>query len=282
MKKLNFLVFSIFLSCIFAVSILAQGSVMPAQDNSNIVRQNLSQAEIDRIVKNFTAKEAEFRESLKDYVFNRSAIVQTIGLGGQVTGEFRRDSFMSLSPQGARFEKILFAPMTTLTELTITPQDIEDLGGVNPFALDPTVAGQYNFNYVGKEKIDDLDLYVFDVAPKITPDAKKTKQRFFIGRIWVDDRDLQIVKSKGKAIPEDKNNKYPVVETWRENVEGKYWFPSFTSANDQLVFDSGHVVNLRMRVKYSDYRQGKTDVRILDDDEPNPAPTPTPTATPQP
>lgn len=276
MKKLNLQLFSIFLSWFCAAGIFAQSAGFPAQDNSNIVRQDLSQAEIDRIVKNFTAKEAEFRDSLKDYVFNREATVQTIGLGGQVTGEFRRNSFMSLSPEGARFEKILFAPISTLDGLTITPQDLEDLGGVNPFALDPIVAAQYNFSYVGKEKIDDLDLYVFDVAPKVMPDAKKTKQRFFIGRIWVDDRDLQIVKSKGKAIPEDKDNKYPVVETWRENVEGKYWFPAYSSSNDQLVFDSGQVVNLRMRVKYSDYRQGKTDVRILDDDEPNPTPTPTP------
>lgn len=276
MKKINFLLFSIFLSCVSAAGAFAQQAVNIPQDNSKIVRKDLSQAEIDRIVKNFTAKEAEFRESLKDYVFNREATVQTIGLGGQVTGEFRRDSFMSLSPEGARFERILFAPISTLTELTITPQDIEDLGGVNPFALDPTVAGQYNFSYVGKEKVDELDLYVFDVAPKVMPDAKKTKQRFFIGRIWVDDRDLQIVKSKGKAIPEDKNNKYPVVETWRENVEGKYWFPAYTSSSDQLVFDSGQVVNLRMRVKYSNYRQGKTDVRILDDDEPTPAASPTP------
>ena len=86
---------------------------------------------------------------------------------------------------------------------------MEDLGGVNPFALEAAKIGQYNIKYVGKERIDELDLYVFDVAPKVTPDPKKTKERFFIGRIWVDDNDLQIVKSKGKAIPETKNNKFP-------------------------------------------------------------------------
>lgn len=275
MTKVRTFLFAILVLSFCASGTLAQ-TINIAQDNSKIVRKDLSQADLDRIVKTFTAKEAEFRESLKDYVFNREAIVQTIGLGGQVTGEFRRDSFMALSPEGTRFERILFAPITTITEMTITPQDIEDLGGVNPFALDPSVANQYNFNYVGKEKIDDLDLYVFDVAPKVMPDPKKTKQRFFIGRIWVDDRDVQIVKSKGKAIPEDKGSRYPVVETWRENVEGKYWFPAFTSSNDQLVFDNGQIVNMKMRVKYTNYRQGKTDVRILDDDEPTPAPSPTP------
>jgi hypothetical protein len=252
-----------------------------AQTEGTIVRKDLSQAEIDRIVKNFTTKEGEFRESLKNYVFNRNAVIQTLGLGGQITGEYRRDSFMTFTESGERFEKILFAPMSTLTEINVTPADLEDLGGVNPFALEPSVVHLYNFTYVGKEKIDDLDLYVFDVAPKVMPDPKKTKQRFFIGRIWVDDRDLQMVKSKGKAIPEDKDNKYPVVETWRENIDGKYWFPAYSSANDQLVFGSGQVVRIKVRVKYSDYRLGRSDVRILDDDEPvkdeTPKPTPSPT-----
>jgi hypothetical protein len=97
------------------------------------------------------------------------------------------------------------------------------------------------------------------------PDPK-SKERFFLGRIWVDDRDLMIVKSKGKGVPEDKNAKYPVVETWRENVDGKYWFPAYATSDDELVFDSGRSSKLRMRVKYTDYTKGTTDVIVLDED----------------
>jgi len=274
MKRTKIILFTLLVWC-FSTS----GAF--AQQNANIVKKDLSQAEIDRIVKTFTAKEGEFRGALTNYVFNRSATVQTIGMGGQITGMFRRDSFMNLTNNGDRFEKILFAPMPTLTEINITPQDLEDLGGINPFALEPSTVPQYNFSYVGKEKIDDLNLYVFDVAPKVLPNPKKSKLRLFSGRVWVDDRDLQIVKSKGKAVPEDKNNKYPVVETWRENIDGKYWFPAFSSSDDELVFDSGQSVKLRMRVKYTDYKQGNSDVKILDDEEtvvetPKPKPTPTP------
>ena len=99
--------------------------------------------------------------------------------------------------------------------------DLEDLGGVNPFALEPRNISQYNFNYLGKEKIDELNLHVFEVAPKVMPNPK-SGIRLFTGRIWVDDEDLMIVKSKGKAVPETKDNKFPIVETWRENVDGKY------------------------------------------------------------
>jgi len=261
---------------IYLVTLMVFGllTMTISAQTSEVVKTNLAQPEINRIIKNFTTKEGEFRDSLKDYVFNRSAVIQTVGLGGNITGEYRRDSFMTLSPEGVRFEKVLFAPVPTLLDLTFTPQDLEDLGGVNPFALDPFSLNLYNFNYAGKEKIDDLNLYVFDVSPKVAPDPKKTKQRFFTGRIWVDDQDLQIVKSKGKAIPEDKNSKYPVVETWRENVDGKYWFPSYSSSDDELVFDSGQVVKLKMRVKYSNYKQGRSEVRVLDDTGAEPEPTP--------
>ncbi|MCS6873054.1 MAG: hypothetical protein N2Z23_03850 [Pyrinomonadaceae bacterium] len=245
------------------ISIFALTFSVPAQ---GITKINLSKEEIDRIIRAFTEKEKEFREALKNYVFNRSVTIQTIGLGGNVTGTYRRDSFMTFTDDGRRFERIIYFPVSTLKEISVTPEDLEDLGGVNPFALEPDVIHLYNFTLVGKEKIDELDLYVFDVTPKVIPDPKKSKQRLFTGRIWVDDRDLQIVKSKGKGIPETKNNKFPIVETWRENIDGKYWFPAFSSSDDELVFDNGQVVRIRMRVKYYNYKRTRTDVRILDDD----------------
>ena len=244
---------------------------------SKIVKSEMSQAEIDRIVKAFTAKEAVFRSALTEYVFNRNATIQTIGMGGQVTGVYRRDSFMALNEQGVRAEKIVYFPISTIQEIVITPEDVDNLGSINPYALEPAKAALYNFTFVGKEHIDELDLYVFDVAPKVLPDPKKTKELLFFGRIWVDDRDLQIVKSKGKAVPEGKNTKYPVVETWRENVGGKYWFPSYATSDDELVFDNGLAVKLKIRVRYKDYTQGKSEVKILDDTEETPTPTPTPT-----
>jgi hypothetical protein len=262
---------------VFALFLLLAGGAMA--QGSTITPANISKAEVDAMVAKFTANEASFRQALTDYVFNRYATISTIGLGGQTTGVYRRDSFMTFTSDGKRFEKITFSPMSTLTEMSITPEDLEDLGGVNPFALEPRNVSQYNFNYLGKEKIDELNLHVFEVTPKVMP-SPKSGIRLFTGRIWVDDEDMMIVKSKGKAVPETKDNKFPVVETWRENVDGKYWFPSFASADDQLVFDSGQVVRMRMRVKYADYKMGRTDVIVGDaedvSDRPQPAASPTP------
>lgn len=243
--------------------------------NEGITKKELTSVEIDRIIKKFTENEGKFHEALKDYVFNRFANVNTIGMGGQVTGVYRRDSFMTFNQDGSRFEKVLFAPVETTPPGMVTPEDLEDLGGVNPFALEPSMVSQYNFLYVGMEHIDELNFYVFDVTPKVIPDPKKSKLRLFTGRIWVEKDDLMIVKSKGKAVPETKVNKFPIVETYRENIDGKYWFPTYAYANDTLFFDKADALHIQMKVKYTDYKVGRSEVKILDD-VPDAKPSPTP------
>ena len=252
------------------------------QTTSNIVKTDMSPAEIDRIVKKFTANEFLFRQALNVYAFNRYATMQTVGMGGQISGTFKRDSYLTFNEAGERFEKILFAPISTVTEIGISVEDIDSLGGINPFAIEPKTASQYGFTYLGKEKIDELNLYVFDVSPKVALDPKKGLAKYFQGRIWVDDEDLMIVKSKGKAVPEGKQ-RFPIVETFRENVDGKYWFPSYSSSDDELVFDNGSAVKIRFRVRYKDYKLGRSDVKIVgEEDVPPEKPTPTPTPTPAP
>ena len=268
MKRSILLVFA-FLLAGFTQS-FAQAPQVPSRD--------LGAADTERIIKKVTENEQEFRAALSNYVFNRYATINIIGLGGQVTGTYRRDSYMTFSSEGARFEKLLFFPVATTPPGFVTAEDLEDLGGVNPFALEPAYVNQYNFRYIGTERIDELTLHVIDVTPKVIPDPKKSKQRLFIGRIWVDVDDLMIVKSRGKAVPETKDNKFPIVETTREQIDGKYWFPSDARSDDELVFDNGSVIKLRMRVRYTNYRVGRTEVRVLGEDEPvTPEPTPSPT-----
>lgn len=256
-----------------AVAFLLGSSIVSAfaQAAPTLEKVDLSAAEIDRIVKGFTANESKFRAALNVYVFSRSAAISTVGMGGQITGTYRRDSFIGFNPDGSRAERIDFAPIPTLTEVTITAADLDNLNGLDPFAIEPKNVDKYNFAFVGKEKIDELNLFVFDVTPKVMPEAKKNGFQLFQGRIWVDDHDLLIVKSKGKAVPEWKNERFPVIETWRENVDGKYWFPSYSTSDDELVFDNGNVVKMRVRVKYKNYALGKTSVKAVGEDEDVPA-----------
>jgi TonB family protein len=223
---------------------------------------SLDQAEIDRIIKAFTAKEVEFRNALNSYSFKRDALIQSVGMGGQVIGEFHRISNFTFDDQGNRYERITFFPMSTMPE--ITAEDIEDLGGIKPFALEPSKIDKYNFRYVGREKIDELNLYVFDVTPKVIPDPKKIKERLFSGRVWVEDQEFMIVKTKGKGVPETKINKFPTVETYRENIDGRYWFPTYSYADEELVFDNGGSLHVRMKVRYLDFTVTKGTLKVTE------------------
>jgi TonB family protein len=216
----------------------------------------------ERIIRSFTAKEAEFRRALNSYSFKRDALIQSIGMGGQVMGEYHRVSNFTFDDQGNRYEKISFFPMPTMAE--VTAEDIEDLGGIEPFALEPSKIDQYNIRYVGKEKIDELNLYIFDVTPKVMPNPKKVKDRLFSGRIWVDDQDLQIVKTKGKGVPETKNNKFPTVETYREHIDGRYWFPTYSYADEELIFENGGSLHVRMKVRYTDFTPSRATLKVTE------------------
>jgi hypothetical protein len=246
--------------------LVASASLVFAQDS--VTRSSdLSPAEVDRIIRAFTAKETEFRQALNQYSFKRDAIVQSIGMGGQVTGEYRRVSTFTFDDQGNRYEKISYFPMPSFG--SITQEDLDDLGGIQPFALEPSKISKYDFRYVGKEKIDELSLYVFDVTPRVTPDPRKTKERLFVGRVWVDDQDLQVVKTKGKGVPETKINKFPVVETYREQFGGRHWFPTYSYADEELLFENGGTLHVRMKVRYSDFAPARADVKIIEIEDPN-------------
>ena len=257
----------------FTIGFLFILAIMPASvfgQGNGSSSGTLSQAEIDRIITTFTAKEAQFRQALNEYSFKRDALMQSLGMGGQITGEYHRESLFTFDDQGTRYEKITKFPMPSFQ--SITQEDLDDLGGISPFALEPSKAGKYDFKYVGKEKIDELNLHVFDVTPKVVPNPKKSKERFFSGRVWVDDQDLQIVKTRGKGVPETKDNKFPTVETYREQIDGRYWFPTYSYADEELLFDNGATLHIRMQVKYTDFQLARAKVKITEADDPD-APT---------
>ncbi|HEY0170525.1 MAG TPA: hypothetical protein VGB98_05850 [Pyrinomonadaceae bacterium] len=253
----------------------------------SVVNRSGSPVDTDRIIRAFTQKETEFRKALNEYAFRRDAVIQTIAFGGQISGEYQRVSSFVFDDSGRRYEKIIKFPIPTLTEIQLTAEDLEDLGGVQAFALESSKIHEYDFSYVGKEKIDELDTYVFDVTPRILADARrlaalkksKATERYFQGRVWVDDRDLQIVKARGKGVPEFEQ-RFPTFETYREQIDGKYWFPTYSYADDELNFKSGQTVHLRMRVKYTDFQRLRGRATVIEQgDEPEtppakPAPTP--------
>jgi len=221
---------------------------------------------VQEIIQKFAAKEKEFKEARDNYTFRQDVRVQTLD-GDTVTGEYREVFDVTYDDKSRHLENVVFAPQNTLTDIIMTPEDLQDIRHTMPFVLTSDEVNDYDILYVGQQQEDELHCYVFDIAPKkIEP-----KRRYFQGRIWVDDQDLQIVKTFGKPVPEThkKNNEnlFPKFTTWREQVDGRYWFPAYTKADDTLHFRKGGYQDVHIRdiIKYTDYKRYGTKTIITYD-----------------
>jgi len=222
---------------------------------------------VEEIIKRFSEKEQEFRQARENYAFRQEVKVQELGSSDRVVGEFERNTDIYFDEKGKRSERIVYAPAPTLgtgrSKLQISKEDEQDLRDIQPFVLTTDDIDKYNLTYTGREKIDEITAYAFEVSPKTIEKG----QRYFEGKIWVDDRDFQIVKTYGKAVPDrhanGKNqteNLAPRFETYREPIDG-YWFPTYTRAVDTLDFDSGPI-KMRMIVRYTNYKRFQTSFQI--------------------
>jgi TonB family protein len=161
-----------------------------------------------------------------------------------------------LNQQGQREERDVVAPAVTLKNVRITEYDLADLTGLDPFPLGVDAIQKYEIAYIGRERVDDVDTYVFDVRPKTPPDPTRMRDRYFEGRVWVDTVDLAIVKLQGRSLPEDANNKFPRFETYRENIDKRIWFPTYIHADDVLRFPKNEV-HVRLTVRYTNFKRFK-------------------------
>ncbi|MGH9574716.1 MAG: hypothetical protein ACRD40_14455 [Candidatus Acidiferrales bacterium] len=216
----------------------------------------------DQIIKTFAQHEAEFKIERDNFTYTQDFSIQTIDDDGNVDGEYRMTSDITFTPQGKRYEVVTYAPPPTLERIMLTQQDLDDVRNIQPFVLTSEDLPKYNVTYVGRQHIDQLGTYVFDVAPK----KIEKGQRYFQGRIWVEDKGFEIVKTDGKAVPNigkgASENVFPRFETYRENIEGHYWFPTYTHADDFLKFSTGEV-HIRMTIRYTDYKRFRVTSRIV-------------------
>lgn len=212
--------------------------------------QGLTAAEI---IQKFAAKEAVFKEARNNYTYTQEVTVQTLR-GRSVDGEFKQVTDISYDARGNRVERVTYAPRSTLTRIALTAEDFDGIRNKMPFVMTTTDLPQYDVRYQGTQHVDEIDTYVFDIAPR----RIEKDQRYFHGRIWVDNHDFQIVKTCGKQLPEKhgKNNEnlFPRFVTYREQIDGQYWFPTYTRADDVLHFSTGSV-HVREVIKYAGYKR---------------------------
>jgi hypothetical protein len=215
------------------------------------------------IIKRFADKETEFAKARDQYTYRQDVKVETLD-GDTVDGEYREVFDVMFDDKGKRIENVVFAPQSSLTKIYMSEEDMQDIRHRLPFVLTDEDLPEYSILYVGQQQEDELHCYVFDIAPK----QIVGKKRYFQGRVWVDNRDFQIVKTYGKTVPDirkhhgDDENLFPKFTTWRQQIDGQYWFPVYTKADDELHFklQDVHIVEI---VKYEDYQRFGTNVKIL-------------------
>lgn len=218
------------------------------------------------ILESFVAAENKVREALNQHTFKRDVVLRTIGPNGEVTGEYIRNSQFLFDDRGKRIEKVLFHPASTIREMRITKEDIQDLEGSQLLGIDIVEATKYRLSYAGAETIDSRQLFAIDVTPLLEPNPKRMGERYFVGRVWVDPTTFQIVKIKGIVEPQGKQ-RFPIFETWREPIKNALAFPTRTEADDVLHFQ-GLDVHYRIRVRYYEYKLFGSKVSITEVDGP--------------
>jgi hypothetical protein len=255
------LLFAALVACAFRTSpLLAQEGSLENTPPNGITAEE--------IIQKFAAKEKEFKLARDQYTYRQDILVKTLD-GSTTTGEYHEVFDVLFDDKGRRMENVVFAPQSSLEAggLSLDEGDVQDFRNRLPFVLTSEEIPEYNILYVGQQSEDELHCYVFDIAPK----QIVGKKRYFQGRIWVDDHDLQIVKTYGQAVPETRDTKkkgnktehlYPKFTTWRQQIDGKYWFPSYTRADDTLHFNLNDI-HIREIVKYEDYKRFGSSVKIL-------------------
>jgi len=223
---------------------------------------------INDIIQKFAAKETQFAEARNDYTYRQSVKLQELdpsGNPGMGYGAWEQVSDILFTPEGRRMEHVVYAPVQNLQHIILTPEDMQDLINVNPFVLTSKELPEFEINYLGKQKLDEINCYNFSIKPKKLVAGK----RYFEGEIWVDDRDLQIVKTYGKGvgyIKKSSDNQFAKFETYREQVDGKYWFPTYSRADDTLHFKNGEAQRIREVIRWTEYKhyEGKSTIRYGD------------------
>jgi hypothetical protein len=208
--------------------------------------------QIQDIIKKFTDKETEFAIARENYTYRQTTKLEETDPPG---GSWEIVEEVGFDDRNKRTSHVTHAPVGTLQNIIMTHEDEEDFRNVMPFVMTNDTLPQYDVSYVGRQQVDEISCYVFNVKPK---ELTKDRKRYFDGQIWVDDQDLQIVKTFGRStghLRKNEDQQFPKFETYREQIDGKYWFPTYTYADDTLNFKDGQAQRVKEIIKYDHYKK---------------------------
>jgi len=209
----------------------------------------------EEIIRKFTEKEERYVEARTHFWYRKSVRLQEFSGDGKPAGQIEITTEPAVTADGKPYSRIVGQPVSTLKSLQLAPEDLESLALIMAYPVTASLRPKYDLRYAGKEQLDEISCYVFQVHPK----AVERTRPYFDGILWVDDKYLEVVKTYGKWVTDlgpvhSPTLPFTLFETYRENVEGKYWFPNYASSDDVLHFQSGDVP-IRLIIKWTDYKR---------------------------
>jgi hypothetical protein len=239
----------------------AQGPLAPPPEHRVTRVGNVSEPEAPpslpeaEIVKRFSQKEDEYIVSRTRYTYRKTIRIQEFGADGLPVGEFVLVTQPGRDVDGKLFEKVIEKPRSTLQHFFLRSEDLEGLQRIPAFPLTSGQLAKYDLKYLGKEQVDEVDCYIFQVKPRGVERIKA----YFDGIVWVDAKYLEVVKTYGKWVTDQGDMHtmadlpFSLFETYRENVDGKYWFPSYSRSDDTANL-KGVEIPVRIVIKWTDFK----------------------------
>lgn len=206
------------------------------------------------LVRRVAQREAENEYYRSNYAYHQTVMLEELDDHGAMVGSYREARDVVFLPGGERVEKESGHSQPNLKRLKLTPEDFRDMREIQPLLLTTERLFLYEAKYKGVENIDGQEYFVLQIKPK----QVLTGMRLFEGILWIDQHDFSVVRSEGQAVPQirtlKEENLFPHFTTIREKVDGKYWFPLKTFADDSLPFRTG-LQRIRMTIRYSQYQK---------------------------
>ena len=206
------------------------------------------------LVKLVAHRESETEAERNQYLYRQTVALDELDDRGAARGHYREVRDIIFSPRHERTEELVGKPENTLVHLVLTPEDFADIREIQPVVLTDDRLWNYETTFRGDETVDGNDCWVLQVRPR----GILAGQRLFDGMIWVEKKELNIVRLQGQAVPQIRTlkseNLFPRFTTVRHPVDGKHWFPAYTVADDTLQFRTGPQRE-RLRIGYSNYKR---------------------------
>lgn len=208
----------------------------------------------EEIIKRFSAKEDQYLTARAGYGYRKTTRIDEFDHEGKLIGQFLSVSETIRAPNGRVVNKVLEHPQSSLHLVPLEPEDAKELDRIPPFPLVSSQLPKYNLKYIGEEQIDEINCYIFQVKPK----GVDRTTAYFDGIAWVDQKYLEVVKTYGKWVNElgdvhIANLPFTTYETYRENVDGKYWFPNYQRSDDTVHLKDGDFA-VRLVIKWSEFK----------------------------